>query len=225
MGSLVGGECAATSRSLKRIVKSQDIGFQAGMVRRQTGKQRVLASRQGSFEPTSEPSPTDGGRPAPQKTGLRCWRDSVLDYRLPEFLDHRPVLHKYDGPAKLLGFCFASCRPVWRPSSFTQYINGRTASREVTSRPLLGGSAIVNANGAKCRPGGFNGPRTSLSSNYSRPHQNTQELAAEGNSPRREPLSGVERNKWLKAIARDVRRLRLPGGSFFWQPNLKARLS
>jgi hypothetical protein len=28
---------------------------------------------------------------------------------------------------------------VWRPSSFTQYINGRTASREVTSRPLLGG--------------------------------------------------------------------------------------
>ena len=33
-GSLVGGECAATSRSLKRIVKSQNIGFQAGMIRR-----------------------------------------------------------------------------------------------------------------------------------------------------------------------------------------------
>jgi hypothetical protein len=34
VGSLVGGECGATSRSLKRIVKSQDIGFQAGMIRR-----------------------------------------------------------------------------------------------------------------------------------------------------------------------------------------------
>ena len=27
----------------------------------------------------------------------------------------------------------------WRPSSFTQYINGRTASREIGSRPLRGG--------------------------------------------------------------------------------------
>jgi hypothetical protein len=31
VGSLVGGECAA---SLKRIVKLQDIGFQAGMIHR-----------------------------------------------------------------------------------------------------------------------------------------------------------------------------------------------
>jgi hypothetical protein len=33
VGSLVSGECAATSRGLKRI-KSQDISFQAGMIRR-----------------------------------------------------------------------------------------------------------------------------------------------------------------------------------------------
>ena len=33
VGSLVGGERAATSRGLKRI-KSQDISFQAGMIRR-----------------------------------------------------------------------------------------------------------------------------------------------------------------------------------------------
>ena len=130
-------------------------------------------------------------------------------------------------------FCFASCRPVWRPSSFTQYINGRTASREVTSRPLLGGLGDSKRKWGEMPSRWLqwralferNGPRTSLSSNYLRPHQNTKELAAEGNSPRREPLSGVERNKWLKAIARDVRRLRLPGGSFFRQPNFKTSLS
>ena len=44
-----------------------------------------VALRQGSFEPASEASPTDGGRPAPQKTGLRCVSGSVLV--APEFFD------------------------------------------------------------------------------------------------------------------------------------------
>jgi hypothetical protein len=34
----------------------------------------------------------------------------------------------------------ASCRPVWRPSSLTRYINGRTASREGNvPTPIVGG--------------------------------------------------------------------------------------
>ena len=36
-----------------------------------------VALRQGSFEPASEASPTDGGRPAPQKTGLHRLADDT----------------------------------------------------------------------------------------------------------------------------------------------------
>jgi hypothetical protein len=35
--------------------------------------------------------------------------------------------------------CVADAFAAWRPSSFTQYIERRTASREESSRPLLGG--------------------------------------------------------------------------------------
>jgi len=41
---------------------------------------------------------------------------------------------------------------VWRPSSFTRYINGRTASRKESSRPPWGGLAIICGNEVKCRP-------------------------------------------------------------------------
>jgi hypothetical protein len=42
----------------------------------------------------------------------------------------------------------------WRPSSFTRYINGRTASREGNSRPLnWGRSMVTKGNEAKYRPG------------------------------------------------------------------------
>ena len=42
--------------------------------------------------------------------------------------------------------------PVWRPSSLTQYINGRTASREENvPTPNWGGLTIIKRNAAKCR--------------------------------------------------------------------------
>jgi hypothetical protein len=40
--------------------------------------------------------------------------------------------------------------PLWRPSSLTRYIYGRTASREVNPDPLAG-QTIVSGNEAKCR--------------------------------------------------------------------------
>jgi|GEM_PF-5023374 hypothetical protein len=46
----------------------------------------------------------------------------------------------------------ANIGPVWRPSSITQYTNGRTVSREGNSRPLFGGALrIIAKNKSKCR--------------------------------------------------------------------------
>jgi len=43
-----------------------------------------------------------------------------------------------------------SCPLKWRPSSFTQYINGRTVSREDNVPTQMVGSTTIDVNWARC---------------------------------------------------------------------------